>query len=96
MLRIVAMCAYGVGSSVLIKMNADKALKALNVEGTVEVADITSGRGIIKDADVVLVGNELASTVEGTDKPVILITSFVNKQEVYDKLKAFCEEKKII
>ncbi|MEA4970061.1 MAG: PTS sugar transporter subunit IIB [Candidatus Pelethousia sp.] len=93
MLRVVTMCAYGVGSSVLIKMNALKALKELNVEATVEVCDIISGKGIAKTADVILIGKELAGTLGYIDVPVIQIDSFVNKQEMREKLEAFCREK---
>ena len=96
MLHVVTMCAYGVGSSVLIKMNADKALKALGVDANVEVCDITSGKGIAKGADVVLIGKELAGTLGQIGTPVIQINSFVNKQEMMEKLEAFCREKGIL
>ena len=40
-------------------------------------------------------GKELAYLVQDIDKPVIQLTSFVNKQEIKDKLREYCEANRI-
>ena len=90
MLHIVTICGCGMGSSVILKMNAEKALKA-----KLEVSDITTGKGAARTADLVLIGKELAYLVQDIDKPVIQLTSFVNKQEIKDKLREYCEANRI-
>ena len=44
---------------------------------------------------LVLIGKELAYLVQDIDKPVIQLTSFVNKQEIKDKLREYCEANRI-
>ncbi len=70
MLHIVTICGCGMGSSVILKMNAEKALKELGIAAKLEVQDI--------------------------DKPVIQLTSFVNKQEIKDKLQGYCQANGIL
>ena len=92
MLHVVTICGCGMGSSVILKMNAEKALKELGVEAKLDVSDITTGKGAARTADLVLIGKELAYLMQDIDKPVIELTSFVNKQEIRDKLEAYCKE----
>ena len=87
MLHIVTICGCGMGSSVILKMNAEKALKDLGIEARLEVSDITTGKGAARTADLVLIGRELAYLVQD----IIQLTSFVNKQEIKDKLREYCE-----
>ena len=60
MLHIVTICGCGMGSSVILKMNAEKALKDLGIQAKLEVSDITTGKGAARTADLVLIGKELA------------------------------------
>ena len=83
MLHIVTICGCGMGSSVILKMNAEKALKELGIAAKLEVSDITTGK-------------ELAYLVQDIDKPVIQLTSFVNKQEIKDKLQGYCQANGIL
>ena len=96
MLKIVAICGCGMGSSVILKMNAEKALKELGVPAKLEVSDSTTGKGAARAAELVLIGKELAYLMRDIDKPVIQLTSFVNKQEIKDKLKEYCEANGIL
>ncbi|MDE2409435.1 MAG: PTS ascorbate transporter subunit IIB, partial [Actinomycetales bacterium] len=43
-MKIVAVCGAGIGTSVLLKMNAEKVLRTLGLEATVEAADIETAR----------------------------------------------------
>ena len=56
MLHIVTICGCGMGSSVILKMNAEKALKELGIQAKLEVSDITTGKGAARTADLVLIG----------------------------------------
>jgi len=93
-LKIVAICGCGMGSSVILRMNAEKALKELNIKAHVEVADVTTGKGAASDADLILLGKELASLFKNLDKPVIQLTNFVDKSEIKNKLQEYFENKK--
>ena len=45
-LKILAVCGMGVGTSMLLKMQLDKAIKALDISADVEIADISTARGL--------------------------------------------------
>lgn len=92
-LKIVAICGCGMGSSVILRMNAEKALKELNVKAKVEVADATTGKGAARDADLILISKELASLFKDLNKPVIQLSNFVDNKEIKNKLQQFLENK---
>ena len=43
-MKIIAVCGMGIGTSVLLKMNTDKALERLGMDGDVEAADVVQQR----------------------------------------------------
>lgn len=93
-MKIVAICGCGMGSSVILKMNTEKALKELNVKAKVEVADVTTGKGAARDADLIVISKELANLFKDSDKPIIQLASFVNNKEIKEKLQQFLESRK--
>ena len=54
----------GIGTSVLLKINAEKVLKMLGVEATVEAADMATARGAAFDAQIVITTPELVESLE--------------------------------
>lgn len=95
-MKILAVCGCGCGSSVILKMNASKALKDLGVTADLDVSDITTAKGAASTADLVLVGREMADAMPAVKAPLLVLDSFVNKQEVKDKLEAFFKERGIL
>ena len=89
--KIVAVCGCGMGSSVILRMNAEKALAELKIPGKVEVADVTTGKGAAKGADLILVSKELLNLFKDAEQPVVSLSSFVNKNEILEKLRVFFE-----
>ncbi|MBW1640285.1 PTS sugar transporter subunit IIB [Microbacterium resistens] len=88
-MKIVAVCGMGIGTSVLLKMNAEKALRALDVDAEVEAADIGSARGAARMANLVLTSAELAEEIGDVPTEVIVISNFTDVTEITDKLSAF-------
>ncbi|MCW4459969.1 PTS sugar transporter subunit IIB [Microbacterium sp. MPKO10] len=85
-MKIVAVCGMGIGTSVLLKMNAEKALRAMDVDGDVEAADIGTARGAARTADIVLTSAELAEEVGEVSAKVIVINNFTDVNEITEKL----------
>ena len=81
-MKIVTVCSMGIGTAVLLKMNADKALERLGLSGVVEAADISVARGAASEADLVLTNAETASWFEGLGTPVRVIHDFMNLDEI--------------
>ncbi|MBO0896141.1 MULTISPECIES: PTS sugar transporter subunit IIB [Arthrobacter] len=90
-MKIVAVCGMGIGTSVLLKMNAEQVLRDLGVEGDVEAADIGVARGAAQSADIVLTSDELAGEIGEVPAKVIIIDNFVDMDEIKEKLSAAIE-----
>ena len=49
--KILAVCGMGLGTSLILRMNAEKALKQLGIEADVEVSDMGSARALAATAE---------------------------------------------
>ena len=85
-MKIVAVCGMGIGTSVLLKMNAEKVLAQLGVDADVEAADIGIARGAARTADVVLTSAELAEEIGDVPAEVVVIDNFIDLGEITAKL----------
>lgn len=82
MLKIIAVCGMGIGTSVLLKMNTDKALKKLGLSGDVSAADVGAAKGAARDADIVLTSAELAGELGSLPIPVKVVNNFMDVDEI--------------
>ncbi len=85
-MKIVAVCGMGIGTSVLLKMNAEKALRALGKDADVEAADIGTARGAARSAAIVLTSAELAPEIGDVPAEVVVIDNFMDVNEITQKL----------
>lgn len=85
-MKIVTVCGMGIGTSVLLKMNTEKALRALGVDGDVEAADIGTARGAARGADIVFTSADLVEEIGQVPARVIVIKNFTSVDEVTQKL----------
>jgi ascorbate PTS system EIIB component len=84
--KIIAVCGMGIGTSVLLKINAEKVLKMIGVEATVEAADMATARGAAFDAQIVLTTPELVESLKGLKAEIISIDHFFDLEELNTKL----------
>ena len=84
-MKIIAVCGMGIGTSVLLKMNAEKVLRQLGVEATVEAADIETARAS-RDAQILLTTPDLVDRLQGLPSEVIAIEHFFDLEEITQKL----------
>lgn len=87
-MKIIAVCGMGIGTSILLKMNADKALEQLGIPGDCEAADIGTAKGSAQTADLVLTSAELAEELEGISTPVKVINNFMDVDEIADAISS--------
>ena len=66
----------GIGTSVLLKINAEKVLKMLDIDATVEAADVSTARAASFDAQIVLTTPELVESLKGIPAEIIPIQHF--------------------
>jgi ascorbate PTS system EIIB component len=86
-LRVLTVCGMGIGSSLLLKMNAEKALKQLGVPADVDQAEIGLARSAAAKYDLVLTTAELAELLQGVKPPVICIKNFISVPSMIESLK---------
>ena len=87
-MKILAVCGMGLGSGLLLRMQAEKALRQLGVQADVEVADIGTARAVAVTADLIITSEDLARQL-GTVKPrIVTITNFIDLHEMVTKLGA--------
>jgi len=91
-MKILAVCGMGLGSALVLRMQAEKALKQLGLTAELEVTDIGTARAVAPSADLILTSEELAQQL-GTVKPqVVTISNFIDLNEMVTKLKAAIEK----
>ena len=90
-MKILAVCGMGLGSALVLRMQAEKALKELGLTADLEVADIGTARALAPKADLILTSNELAEQLGAVKPKVVTISNFIDLREMVDKLKAALE-----
>ena len=85
-MKIIAVCGMGIGTSVLLKINAEKVLKMLDIEATVEAADMSTARKASFDAQIILTTPELVESLKGVNAEIISIDHFFDLEELNIKL----------
>lgn len=87
-MKILTVCGMGLGTGLLLRMNTEAALKSIGVEdATVEVADISSAKGMGASADIVLTSSELAEQLGPVKGTLVTVTNFFDKGEIERKLR---------
>lgn len=87
-MKIYAVCGAGIGTSVLLKSNADRALASLGIEADVQAASISDAMAADSLAQVVLITPELQEQIKGIRSEVIPIDNIFNLEELTQKLAA--------
>ena len=87
-LKILAVCGMGVGTSMLLKMQLDKAIKALDISADVEIADISTARGLAVSADVIVTSNELADRIGDVKAPIVSVANFMDLKGITEGVRS--------
>ena len=86
-MRILAVCGMGLGSSLLLKMQVESALRELGVRvDSLEVADIATAKAI--SADLIVTSPQFAEMLKSGGASVVAVSNYVDKQEIRQKLAA--------
>ena len=82
--KIMIVCGFGLGSSLVLKMTLDDVLKE---EGIKDVetfcADSYTAQG--QDYDMVFISPEWEYLFENSDKPKVVVTNFISQDEIREK-----------
>ena len=76
----------GIGTSVLLKLNAEKVLKMLDLEATVDAADVATVRKVSFDAQIILTTPDIVDQLQGLPAEIISIEHVFDLEELSTKL----------
>jgi PTS system ascorbate-specific IIB component len=81
--RVMIICGFGLGSSMVLKMTMDDVLKEENIDVETFCSDSYAGTG--EAYDIVFTSNELVHLFKDKPQPSIVITNFLSKDEIREK-----------
>jgi len=87
-MKIVTICGAGIGSSGILKVNAERVLRRLDIEAEVVAADIASLARVAGDAQVILTSSEFVDAIGKTFADVVVIDNYFDTDELTAKLEA--------
>jgi len=87
-LKIVCLCGFGMGSSLILKMSVEKAMKELGVACDVEHWAAGTMQGVVHDLAVV--AEDLRDEMAGRNN-VVFVKNIINVAEVKAALKAYLD-----
>jgi PTS system ascorbate-specific IIB component len=86
-MKIVVMCGIGLGTSAILKVTAERALKRLDIDASVHATDVEGVRAAAADAQIILTSSELVDSIGTTNADVIVINNYFDVDELEAKLE---------
>jgi PTS system ascorbate-specific IIB component len=90
-LKVLAVCGFGIGTSLMLKMNIETVLKNNNIEAEVENIDITSAKAM--QCHIIFTSSGFYDELkDGVFVPLIMINNFLNTKEIEEKAMTIIKE----
>lgn len=91
-MKVLAVCGFGVGSSMILRMSIEKVFKDKGIEGDVENTDINDARG--RACDAIFTSEELYQELKESCKvPVYRVKRYMDLKEVKEVVEDFLEKR---
>jgi ascorbate PTS system EIIB component len=88
MLKVVAACGSGMGSSLIIKMKISNVLKKLNIPADVGHTSVSDAIGQANNYDVIFCSDSLVGSFRANGKTKIIgLKNLLSEQEMEAKIK---------
>lgn len=87
-MKIVTICGAGVGTSAILKINAERVLEKMGLEAQVIAAHLDDIGEHLDDAQIILTSPEFADRIGHTWAEVIEIDNFFDTDELRRKISA--------
>ena len=88
MLKVLAACGNGMGSSLIIKMKIEKVLKAMELKCEVHHASVGEAKSAARNYDLVLVSHMLVKEFTNIGNAKIIgLVNLLSEQEIREKVE---------
>ncbi|GAA1777369.1 PTS sugar transporter subunit IIB [Agromyces lapidis] len=85
-MKIIAVCGVGIGTSAILKVNAERALERLELTADIDASDLAGIAVAAADAQVILTSSELAPAVRQaigrSFAEVVEVTNYFDVDEI--------------
>lgn len=86
-MKIVAICGAGIGTSGILKVNAERVLGRLGIDAVVVAIDLASLPAESDDAQVILTSPEFVEAIGSTFADVVVVENYFDTSELTEKLE---------
>jgi len=93
-MKILAVCGMGVGTSLILKMQLQKALESIGADADIDITDIISARGQAMNKDLIVTTKDLAEQLGDIEQPILIITNFMDIEAMTEGIKQEIEKMK--
>ena len=89
MLKVLAACGAGMGSSQIIKMKIKKILDKLNIESSIDHMSVGQAKSMTTNYDVIFVAEGLKNNFSVKEPTKLIgLKNLLSEEEIEEKLKA--------
>ena len=89
MLKVLAACGAGMGSSQIIKMKIKKVLDKLKIESSIDHMSVGQAKSMVNNSDIIFVAEGLKNNFNVDDsKKLIGLKNLLSEEEIEEKIKA--------
>jgi ascorbate PTS system EIIB component len=89
-IRVLAVCGMGLGTSAILKSRLRKALDATGVDYELDVTDASAAAG--ERADLIFTSEEISGGLARHSAKVVIINNFTDREEINRKAAEAVEE----
>lgn len=82
-LRIMTVCGFGLGTSLVLKMTVDEVLQKNNIKAETFCSDADTAVG--QRYDLVITSRDMEKLFAGVSEPVVVVDNFLSPEEVQEK-----------
>lgn len=90
MIKVLAVCGMGLGTSIILKTRVKEALEEAGVDYQIDVTDAGAASG--SGADLIFTSDELVDQIRDAQAKIVVIDNFTDRKEIKQKVHAALEE----
>jgi len=87
MIKILAVCGVGQGTSLLLKMNIENEIKNLDIDATVDNTSVSMAMG--EQADFIVTNSEFAKHLKNHPSKIIIVENYFDENEIKTVLEKY-------
>ena len=87
MLKVLAVCGNGMGTSMIMKMKVSNVLKRLNIQANVDSCSMGEAKSSIGNYNLILASIHIAKELDSSKATIIGLLNLLDEKELEQKLK---------